>query len=489
MSIQREIVKGTAWMVAARWGVRGIGFVSTVILARLLVPADFGLVALATMLTGLIGVFSELGLVYWLIRASAPARAHFDTAWTLQTLVNGGLALVVVAAAPLVQAWFAKPELGPVMQCLALVLVLQGTANPAIAWFRKNMDFFRDSLTIVLPKIAAFVVTVALAYVLRSYWALVAGILAFNATFFALSYALHPFRPRFDLSKVGEMWAFSSWSLAHTVFEYLAEQIDTLIVGRFKTVREVGLYHVASDVAGSPLVELSQPMGRVLMPAYVKIMDDPAELARVFAKVLSGVALMALSVGTGVALVADDAVAVILGPQWVECVPLMRILAPASALFALAFPIYALLTALGRPKVSAMLTLVQAILLIVALLPAAAHYGLAEVALARLAVMAVVLAVVVATFVRIARVSAAAVLASLWRPALAALAMAAAVEAVRSWGGDLIPLLRLAASVAAGAAVFVAVVLLCWAAAGRPATIERDLLAVCRKILARGRNP
>ncbi|NJM92554.1 MAG: oligosaccharide flippase family protein [Rhodospirillaceae bacterium] len=173
---------------------------------------------------------------------------------------------------------------------------------------------------------------------------MVVGILVFNVTYFALSYVLHPFRPRLDLSRVGEMWAFSFWSLMHTIFEYLADQIDTLIVGRFKSTREVGLYNVAHDVAASPLVELSQPMSRVLMPAYVKIMDDRDELSRIFAKVFSGVALLAFSVGAGVTLIAHDAVAVILGAQWAECAPLMQILAPASAMFAMSFPIYALLT-------------------------------------------------------------------------------------------------------------------------------------------------
>jgi O-antigen/teichoic acid export membrane protein len=485
MSIQREIVKGAAWMVAARWAVRGIGFVSTIILARLLVPADFGLVALATMLTGLIGVFSELGLVYWLIREADPRREHFDTAWTLQMIVNGSLAIVVVGLAPLIQGWFDKPALGPVMQCLALVLVLQGAANPGIAWFRKNMDFFRDSLTIVLPKIVAFGVTVTLALLLRSYWALVAGILAFNGTFFVLSYVLHSFRPRFDLSKVGEMWAFSFWSLSHSIFEYLADQIDTLIIGRFKTAREVGLYHVANDVAASPLVELSQPMSRVLMPAYVKIMDDRAELSRIFAKVFSGVALLALSIGTGVALIAHDAVAVILGAQWVECAPLMQVLAPAAAMFALAFPVYALLTALGRPRVAAYLTFVQVVLLVAAMLPAAAYYGLAEIALARLLVMMVVLAMVVVTFARVTRMSGRTIAASVWRPMVAAAVMALAVHAVQGWTADTLPVLRLVLSVAAGAAAFVVVLLLAWAAVGAPPTIERDLLGMARNILAR----
>ena len=485
MSIQRAIVKGTAWLVAARWLVRGIGFVSTIILARLLVPADFGLVALATMLTGLIGVLGETGLMYFLIREQNPDRSHFDTVWTLQILVGAGLTVAVLVLAPLFQHWFDKPDLALTMQLLSLTLLLQGAHNPGVVWFRKNMEFGRDFLTILFPKIAGFVTTLSLAFYWRSHWAMVIGILASNLTFFAQSFAMHPFRPRFSLARARDVWSFSIWSLIHAIFEYLAEQIDTLILGRFKSSRAVGLYHVAYDVAGSPLVELSQPLSRVLMPAYVKIQDDAAELARVFNRVFAGVALLAFAIGTGAALVAEDAVLVILGPQWVESAPLMQILAPSCGAFALIFPLYTFLISMGRPKLAAYITIVQVILLAAVLTPLAMHYDLREVALGRLAIVGLLLVGSLAIFARVAHLSAGTILASLWRPALAALAMFAVVAAVEHAAADWTALPRLLASIASGAATFVATVLDAWAAAGRPDSIERALLGIAAGIFRR----
>lgn len=485
MSIQRAIVKGTAWLVAARWLVRGIGFVSTIILARLLVPADFGLVALAMMLTGLIGVLGETGLLYYLIREPNPERSHFDTVWTLQMLSGAALMAVVLALAPLLQHWTGKPDLALTMQCLSLTLLLQGAHNPGVVWFRKNMEFGRDFLTILLPKVAGFVVTLSLAYLWRSHWALICGILASNAMFFVQSFAMHPFRPRFSLARLRDVWSFSAWTLVHSIFEYLAEQIDTLIIGRFQSARAVGLYHVAYDVAGSPLVELSQPLARVLMPAYVKIQDDAAALARVFAKVFSAVALLAFAIGAGAALVAEDAVLVILGPQWAESAALMRVLAPSCGAFALVYPLYAFLIAMGRPKLAAYITIVQAVLLALVLTPLAAGHELVDVALGRLGVVAVLLAGSLAVFARVAHLSLATILASLWRPAIAALAMSAVVEGVELAAVDWSPLPRLLASVGAGAATFAAAVLAAWALAGRPETIERDLLSIARRTLRR----
>lgn len=485
MSIQRAIVKGTAWLVAARWLVRSIGFVSTIILARLLVPADFGLVALAMMLTGLIGVLGETGLMYYLIREQNPERSHFDTVWTLQTLFGAALMLAVLALAPLFQHWTDKPDLALTMQCLSLTLLLQGAHNPGVVWFRKNMEFGRDFLTILLPKIAGFVTTLGLAFAWRNHWALIAGILASNVMFFAQSFAMHPFRPRFSLARVRDVWSFSAWTLVHSIFEYLAEQIDTLILGRFKSARAVGLYHVAYDVAGSPLVELSQPLARVLMPAYVKIQDDAAALARVFAKVFSAVALLAFAIGAGASLVAEDAVLVILGPQWAESAALMRVLAPSCGAFALIYPLYAFLIAMGRPRLAAYITIAQVILLAAVLTPLAASHELVDVAMGRLVVVAILLVGSLAIFARVAHLSAATILGSLWRPAIAAVAMALAVASVEAAASDWLPALRLIASIASGAAAFIGTVLAAWALAGRPETIERDLLALARRATGR----
>jgi lipopolysaccharide exporter len=223
----------------------------------------------------------------------------------------------------------------------------------------------------------------------------------------------------------------------------------------------------------------------VLMPAYVKIQDDAAELARVFNRVFSGLALLAFAIGAGAALVAEDAVLVILGPQWAESAPLMQILAPSCGAFALIFPLYTFLISMGRPKLAAYITIAQVILLAAVLTPLAMHYDLREVAIGRLAVVSLLLVGSLAIFARVAHLSAGTILASLWRPALAALVMSAAVASVEVATSDWLPVLRLIASIATGASAFIATVLAAWALAGRPETIERDLLAIAWRAAGR----
>src|ERR1044072_9054409 len=145
----RHLLEGSAWMIGLRWAIRLTGLVSTVILARLLVPADFVLVA--------------------------------------------GAILVV---APFTPAYFQEPRAVPVMQCLALRAAMGGFENIGIVDFRRELRFDRFFLYNMGPKLASVVVTISLAFLWRNYWALVAGILSGQFAMVATSYSMHAYRPR-----------------------------------------------------------------------------------------------------------------------------------------------------------------------------------------------------------------------------------------------------------------------------------------------------
>ena len=163
------MAKGALWTVLMRLTLRSIGMVSTVVLARLLVPADFGLVVLASMLIGLVELASEFEFATYLIREQGIDRSYYDTAWTLSVLRGGLIAVVLVVCSSAAADFFAEPRLQNVLYALSLASLISGLANIGIVDFQKSLNFDRDFRLTVQTKLVSFAITVLLAILLRNY--------------------------------------------------------------------------------------------------------------------------------------------------------------------------------------------------------------------------------------------------------------------------------------------------------------------------------
>ena len=188
-NIGRRMAAGAGWMVLMRLCMRGIGLVSMVILARLLVPDDFGLIVLATTFVGILEAISELGFEIVLIRDRDAPRAKYDSAWTLSVIRGVSVATIIFLSSDLVAGFWGDPRLVDVMLALSAASLVDGFRNVGVVDFRKHLTFDRDFLFRVTGRIAGFVVTIALAALWRNYWALVAGILTSRVALLVASYS------------------------------------------------------------------------------------------------------------------------------------------------------------------------------------------------------------------------------------------------------------------------------------------------------------
>ena len=311
--------------------------------------------------------------------------------------------------------------------------------------------------------------------ILGNHWALVIGILSGALVATLQSYRMHPYRPRLSLAEARQVWGFSSWMLVVHLLDFVNTKVDEVIIGRVRSTTEMGYYNVGSDIAAAPVQEIVYPMTRVWVPGFAKLAHDKVALETTFRWVISAVAILAFSVSTGLALVARDLTHLVLGPNWIPAVPVIQILAIAAGMAAMLMPMGSVLGATGDPRVSVSLALVRSVLLVATMLPAALWYGLAEVALGRAAATAVALVVSVLVFERVVKLPPLTIARGMGRPLLAALVMAGVVLWVQHVVPD-VALLRLALSIVAGAASFGAALLAAWALAGRPHSVERDLL-------------
>ena len=473
-AVGRNLASGSAWMMAMRWGIRGLGLINTFILARLLSPGDFGLVAMAMVVVGLVEVLGQTGQQLALIRLQDPTRDDFDSVWTLSIVIAVVLTLIQWVVAPFAPLYFHEPRAAWLIAVLSLRTLIAGFENVGVVAFRKDLRFGREFQFQILQRVATIAVTLGFALWLRDERALVAGILVGRALGVALSYVLHPYRPRLCVRRIHAILAFSGWMLAVHIAQYVQDKADEMVVGSLGDASAMGEYSVASDLATAPTVEVVLPMTRALFPVFARIGADMAAVRAAFLDVFAAACMISVATGLGVALVAEDFVRVALGPAWSAAVPLVRILAIAGGLYGIMQNGFTVMGAIGHARLSARLTGTRAVVTVAVLAGAAVWGNLETIAMARAAVTLAFIPGVLLVLSRILGLSSTDLLARLWRPLTAAVPMALAVQAMHAVAPD-IAWLRLLLDAAAGAVVYPAAVMLLWRLAGRPAGLEASV--------------
>ncbi|MEQ9640057.1 MAG: lipopolysaccharide biosynthesis protein [Alphaproteobacteria bacterium] len=474
-SIGHHMVRGAAWMVAMRWCIRGLGLISTVILARLLTPLDFGIVAMAMVFVGLLEILLSTGVDQAVIRLQQPTRQDYDSAWTLQLLVGIALGLAIFLAAPAVAAFFARPELELAIQVLSLRAVGLGAVNIGVVEFRRQLDFAKEFRFSVARKVISFAVTLVAAAFLRNYWALIIGMVLAPWLVVALSYAMQPYRPRLSLRRIVDLWRFTRWLLLANLSDFLRRQFDQFVVGRVAGVTPLANYYMANDIAVLPTVEVVWSTARALLPGYAKLASQPVEIARAYVDTLRMMALLAVPLGTGIAVTADDIVAVLLGDQWTAVGPLMHWLGLAGALMGLSGALQPFFVALGHVRLYALIIVAEIVVYMPVAVLAVWYGGVEEMAIARVGVLGASLPCFLWLSTRIAPLRSIEVFGALARPLLASAVMYGAVFWLNQALQDEPAMVRLPLAVVWGIAVYAATDLLLWQLAGRPDGAERTV--------------
>ena len=477
------IMKGAAWSVALRWAMRLLGLVSTAILARLLAPGDFGLVAMAMLVVAFVESWLSFGVATALIQNQSATREHYDTAWTLRIIQSAIVATGIAAGAPLAAAYFAEPRVMTVLWVLCPAVIVGGMANIGVVAFRKELEFHKEFKLQVAGKVLGFIVTVGAAFWLRNYWALVIGTVASYGVGCTLSYAMHPFRPRFSLARFRELWGYSQWMLVRSIGHFAEMRVDEVLVGGLGSTRQMGLYAVASEFARLPGSEIAAPLNQVLVPGFAKLQNEPHRLAAAYLNVLGTVSTVTLPAAIGLALVAREFILLLLGEQWIAAVPLLGYLAISHAIRTGESLSISLFLGSGWPRMAAAASWLSAALLVGVALTLLKSRGAEGVAMATIASGVVLMAFVFYAVTRVSEITAKDLLARLWRPAVASVLMAATVAAVPGLGEGIV--VDLVVKVLVGATTYCAGVLIAWRLAGSPDGAERFFLGHVNGFLKR----
>jgi lipopolysaccharide exporter len=490
-NIGQRVAAGAVWAMLYKLVERSLGFVSTLILARVLMPADFGLVAIATSFVAMLELLRMFGFDMALIQLPRITRDHADTAWTFAAVLGLGIATLLLVLAPFIADFYDDQRLKPVLWALSLSAAFNGLESNGPVLLRKELNWRKDFLFQATRKVASVIFTIPLAFIWRNYWALVVGIVAGRFASLVVSFAISPQRPRFCLSARADLWSFSKWVFVNNMLQFLQDRLPNLVMGRLASAASVGYFGIAKDISTIPTLELTAPINRAAFPGYAKIAQNRDRLASAFLKLLGVIAMLALPAGIGVAACADLIVAVFLGHRWAPAVTAVQLLGIYGALRGLQSNANAVYLSIGRPRLQSVMMIVFLSILIPGLFVFTPRFGQDGAALACLLGALVAVPVNLVNVCRCLDIRFTRLLAVLWRPLLASLVMGAAVLALNeilSTRLDWPTVARLAACVVTGGILQTTLVSVFWLVGGRPDGAERWLLEHGRARLSRARN-
>lgn len=431
-SISTSIARGAGWMVLFKLTERSIGLISTLVLARLLMPEDFGLVAMAMSLVAMTELMSAFGFDIVLIQRQDATRQHYDTAWTYNVIFGTAIALLLLILTMPAAEFFHDPRLLGVIPVLALGSFFLGFENIGVVAFRKELNFQREFRFLLSKKLVSFTVTMILAFTLRNFWALIGGTLASRLFGVGMSYALHPYRPRFCLAAGKDIFHFSKWLMINNVIFFLQNRATDFILGRTLGAHMLGVYNVAYEIATMPSSELVAPINRATLPGYSKVASDMPRLRDEFLRVIGMIALFIFPVAIGLASVAEPAVALLLGNKWLEAIPLVQIMSLYGLVNALQSNFGLVLVSLGKPRVVTLIAGVSLVLFLPSMVLMSRQFGVVAAAWTLFGFSILTTPFVHIAFFRQSGMEFLQYISRVWRPLVAAVIMGAGVYAFRA---------------------------------------------------------
>jgi O-antigen/teichoic acid export membrane protein len=351
------------WNGAGLAATRLISLVRFVVLARLLAPEDFGLLAIAWVVIELLLTLTDVGMVTALVQRERVDESQFDTAWTVGIARALVVAIVVVVGAPLIAQLFGEPRAASILPPLAAAPVLAALASIKIADLTRNLQFRKLTFIRVPEAAVEAVISIALATLL-GVWALVVGVLVANLVRVALSYLVAPHRPRisFDQGAARSLFRFGRWLFAVGVLGLAGEALLRAVIARRLGVAELGVFYLAMRLVMLPLTSVESAVGSIGMPLHARLQADPVRRTRALRTSLVGMLALLIPGYVLLMVLAPSLVDEVLGARWAGAEVPIRVLAAGAAIRTIAAACEPMAVGLGRPQLAAALAAVRLVL-------------------------------------------------------------------------------------------------------------------------------
>lgn len=385
--IGKRAAQGAGWVMLAFGASRALSFATNLFLARLLSPADFGIVSFAMILIGAFTILQDLGVPATLVYSSRDPRELGGTAMT----INVAAAAILFAATVLLSPYLAESggsaQIAAVVVVLALGLLVSALGSVQRALLVKELAFRRKLLPDLVPLIVGGIVSIVMAFMGAGAWSLVGGYLVRSFLGTAILWYLAPWRPQFAFrpNDARELLGYGRHASFNSVIGFIGLNLDYFIVGQVLGPVALGTYTLAFTLASLPDTAFSALISGVLFPAYTRIRHDHERLLRLFEDAFALICGVVIPLGLGLCLAGPAWVVLVFGERWAGVAEPLRLLAIFGILRAIPWGYGSLYKAIGQPRAEWQLNALR-LLIVAPLLWIAAPHGLVAVSLVQILV-------------------------------------------------------------------------------------------------------
>ena len=379
--IKGRSVRGGAVTIAAQGVKLILQTGSTAILARLLTPADFGLIAMVSVFTEFVNLFKDLGLSMATIQKKDITHQQVSTLFWVNIAMSILLMCIAAAISPFVARFYGEPRLMLITIAIGSTFIFGGLIAQHTALMRRLMQFRTLAVTEIVPMAAGIVAAVIAALSGLSYWSLVIMLAVRGFVSVVMVWSLSPWRPGWPArgSGVRAMLAFGGNLTGSKILDFFTRNGDNVIIGYALGSASLGIYTKAYALLTLPMSQINGPLRIIMIPALSRLQDEPDRYRRYYLQTLAAIAMITMPLATFLFVSANEIVDILLGSQWTAVVTTFRWLVPAAFLGAINFAPGWLFVSLGRAGAQFRWTILSAPVIVVGFL-IGIHWGINGVA-------------------------------------------------------------------------------------------------------------
>ena len=454
----RKATQGVGWNYLSFGLSKTLSLVIVSILAHLLSPDNFGVVALATLAVDYLSVFNDFGLGAALIQRRENVENTANIVFTLNVVIGATLTLLTFLIAPQVATFFKEPSLTSILRWLGISFLVNALGSVHKARLQRELNFRLKIVPELGNVVTKGVLSISLALAGAGVWSLVYGQLLGASTATVLLWVVVPWRPVLDIKKkiAKELLKYGFPVMSENALSVFGDSFDYFLIGRFFDSTSLGIYTLAYRLPEMLVINTLWVLAAVIFPALASIQTQTEELQKSFLATIRFVQLLVTPICFGMLVAADPIIRVVFGEQWLGSIPIMRILSAYALVVSIGFHVGDLYKAIGRPDILIKLSIPVFIIRILAIWTGA-QYSLIGVALGHLVAGTFELILRMIVTIRVVKVSVKDIVSQLTSFIGGFVLLALAIPTLY-FTADSVPLVQLISVIVAGAFGYIGVI-------------------------------